>query len=219
MKITNIEKLHQLKEQYKDTILNYQQMMQLDEDFLLEMAVIEPSDSGLPYELWLDPAGVERGNEHTNSPRLKVKVEGEYIPFEISENPDIPDSVKKQGYNSFPHENIIKKYIIAYRKALLAHYFKEIKDRDIYKYIGTLKQAPELELKLEHDLSPTEGRIEYHWDDNEMLYEINVVSEDNTIVSTSYAFNDNLLYKEINSLKYVYDINNIINADVNRKKK
>lgn len=127
----DIEELHRLKEYYRDTVLTYKQMMEINEDFLLEMAVVEPSDSGLPYELWLDPAGKERRNEHTNSPRLKVKVEGKYIPFIISDNPDIPDSVKKQGYTTFPHIGEVKKYVIAYKKALLAHFFKEIKDKDI----------------------------------------------------------------------------------------
>lgn len=217
MCVTNIEELHKLKEQYRDTVFTQEQMMDMNEDFLLEMSVIRPNESGLPYELWLDPSGKDRGNEHTNSPRLKVKVDNNYIPLEISDNPDIPSSVKKNGRNSFPHLGIIKKYVVAYKKALLAHYFKEINDEDIHKYVGTLKQAPQLELKLDNDLNNHQsGKIEYFWDTDEMLYNISVVSEDGAVINTSYAFDNNLLNKELYELRNTYEISKII--DLGAKK-
>lgn len=87
-----------------------------------EMANVSKEDTGLPYDLWIDSIGVDRKGKHS-SPRLKVQVNGKLIPVLISENPDIPDSLKRKGIKDFPHLSEVKKYIKAYLKVLLINQY------------------------------------------------------------------------------------------------
>lgn len=50
------------------------------------MAVVDKDEFDLPYDVWLDPAGSSRNVKHS-LPRVKVVVDGERIPFSISDDP------------------------------------------------------------------------------------------------------------------------------------
>lgn len=79
----------------------------LNEEMLFEMANFQTSDSGLPYNIWLDSAGKQRLVEH-DIPRLKIEIEPKnLVPFSVSKKP----------------------------KCLLKHYDKHIKDDGISKKI------------------------------------------------------------------------------------
>lgn len=112
----------------------------LDEDYLMEMAVLDKSDSGLPYDLWLDPAARERKNTHY-SPRLKVKVgDNKLIPFLIDkDNPDIPESVKKNaGITYFRGFKYVKEYIKEYYDILNAYWWGLFTDKEALNLLGRL---------------------------------------------------------------------------------
>ena len=72
------------------------------------MANVKSFDTGLPYDLWIDSVDADRKTSHSN-PRLKVNVDGQFITMEISDNPDIPDSVKKKGITDFKNKTLIQK--------------------------------------------------------------------------------------------------------------
>ena len=186
----------------------------LEEDLLLEMANVSSRVTGLPYNIWIDSAGVGRNNTH-NEPRIKVKVNDILIPMTISDNPVIPESVQKTlGIDTFKDINIVKRYIKAYKKVLLAHYLGQIDDTAALSLLNTLPEASKAELKLADmiDLRPN-IRLEYYWDENELLY-VMTVKTDNGILATRYAL-DNYEFacniedfrKEFGNIRII-DINN-----------
>lgn len=198
----------------KDKIYTIQELMKLDEDLLLEMATVSKSKIGLPYDLWLDPAGIDRGNEHATNPRIKIKVDDSLIPIEISDDPKIPDSVKKNLDKDVPNLAAVKNYVKAYKKVLLAHYYKKIDDKDALNLLSTIGDAKAAELKLDEITKPkTNGEIRYKWDVDQCLYIIRVFDDKNNIVTTSYAFNKYYLYSEIKALKDTYEITTVIDLD------
>ena len=50
------------------------------------MAVIDKDEFDLPYDIWLDPAGSSRPVKHS-LPRVKIVVDGQRIPFSITDDP------------------------------------------------------------------------------------------------------------------------------------
>lgn len=193
-------------------IYSINKLKSLNENLLLEMTNIWGNQIGLPYDIWLDPAGKERGNEHTFSPRIKINVDGNLIPMTISDNPDIPESVKKQGVIDFPHISLIKKYIKAYKDVLLAHFLKQISDKDVTQLLKNIKYADTSKEQLKAILNPRieNGQIEYRWDDEELLYIIDVLNSDNEIIITDFATNDFELFSKIEELKEVYEIEKVV---------
>ena len=103
-----------------------------------EMANVSKDDTGLPYDFWIDSLGDKR---KSHGPRIKVRVDGKDIPVTISDNPDIPDSVRKKGIEDFPHLAEIKKYIKAYKEVLLAHYRHKITDKQTLILLSTIKNS------------------------------------------------------------------------------
>lgn len=125
----------------------YEELKDLNENYLLEeeMANISKEDTGLPYDLWVDSLGKDRKTPH-NEPRLKVEVNHQYIPVTISDSPEIPESVQKTlGADSFKDFTKIKKYIIAYRKILMAHYLRQLTDKQLLNLLRTALEAPQAE--------------------------------------------------------------------------
>lgn len=107
----------------------FEQLNNLEEDYLLEMANVNKQDTGLPYDIWIDSMGLNRNNTH-NEPRIKVEVDHNLIPMTISKtNPDIPESVKKQGITTFKGINKIKDYIKKYYDVFIKHWNKELTDK------------------------------------------------------------------------------------------
>ena len=189
-----------------DIIRNFK----LNEDLLFEMANLEKRDTGLPYDIWIDSAGKSRSNSHSNTPRIKIDVNGDLIPVEISDNPDIPDSVKKQGVPNIPHFSEIKKYVKAYKKVFLAHYLNQISDKQALNLLGPIKLAPQSEISLSQIIDQTPNTIiKYRWDNKELLYIIEVY-KDNSKVDTLYALGEYNLFKYLGELKNKYQPIDII---------
>lgn len=182
----------------------------LNEDLLFEMANLEKRDTGLPYDIWIDSAGKSRGNEHSDTPRIKIDVNGDLIPVEISDDPDIPSSVKKQGIPNIPHFSDIKKYVKAYKKVLLAHYLNQISDKQALNLLGPIKLAPQAEISLSQIIDQTPNTvIKYKWDNKELLYTVDVYKDD-IKVDTLYALGEYNLFKTLGELKDKYQPTNII---------
>lgn len=110
-----------------------------------EMANVSKDDTGLPYDFWIDSLGDKR---KSHGPRIKVRVDSKEIPVTISDNPDIPESVRKTGVNDFPHLAEIKKYIKAYKNILMAHYHHKISDREALNLLLGFDKAKEGETKI-----------------------------------------------------------------------
>lgn len=98
------------------------------------MAVIDKNLSGLPYDIWLDPAASNRNMRH-NSPRLKVVVDGERIPYIISDNPRQAVGTRKK----VKHEADIIAWIIQNKEVLLKQWNNEISDKEALDKVERLK--------------------------------------------------------------------------------
>lgn len=182
----------------------------LKEDYLFEMASLPKSRTGLPYDLWIDSVGVDRNNEHSNTPRLKVKVDNNLIPVEISDDPKIPDSLTRQGIKEFANFNKVKDYIKAYKNILIYHYYKKIGDFDALALLKTYKQAEESNRKLEYMFAEKENSyIEYLWNDDECLYEAYIVDEDGNHLEQVFSMDYNGILEEIKKLKDIFNIQDV----------
>jgi len=117
----------------------------LSNNVAFEMANVSKDDTGLPYDLWIDSAGDSR---RRHGPRVKVQVNNTFIPLIISDNPDIPKSVKKNGVSDFPYLAEIQKYIRAYKEILLAHYRKQLSDKNTLLLLETIEKADTNKIKL-----------------------------------------------------------------------
>ena len=211
MKIRNSKKLHTLKEQYKDTILTANDMRQLHEDWMYEMAYIDKGDSGLPYRLWLDPQGEKRGNEHSGTPRVKIELEhGDFLPIDVSgEVPQLPVSLQRMGVKEPPRFDEVKKYLIAYHKIIIAHYFNQLTDKEVLNLMKTIKQAPAAVQALDAKFAPKQDAyIEYYWNTDEGLYQADVIDNGN-VIETKYGLTYNDIMDEIRTLKLTLDIENV----------
>ena len=98
------------------------------------MAVIDKNLSGLPYDIWLDPAGDKRNIRH-NLPRLKVKVDGVLIPYIISDNPKQAVSNKRK----VSHENKVIEWIKQNKEVLLKQWKCEISDKEALEQVKPLE--------------------------------------------------------------------------------
>lgn len=106
---------------------------------LYEMAKVNKQDTKLPYDLWIDSIGKDRKNTHY-LPRIKVEVDNKQIPVLIDEhNPDIPDSVKKKGIETFKDIQKIKEYIKVYYDVFMKHWNREISDREALNQLNSLE--------------------------------------------------------------------------------
>lgn len=194
-----------------DYILKLNNNSPLTEQLLYEMANVEKSKTGLPYDIWIDDVGVDRGNEYSNSPRLKVNVNGELISMTISDNPDIPISIQRLGKISFPNKDKIQKWIKAYKNILLAHYYKKISNIQALSLLGPLKVATANDMKLSDILKPyPDAKISLEWDPKNFLYEIKAYSKDK-VLEVNYAMNEYEAYKEAVKLKDKYQCENSLN--------
>jgi len=101
---------------------------------IMGMAVIDKNLSGLPYDIWIDPAAEGRNVRH-NSPRLKVQVDGELIPYTISDNPKQAISSRKK----VKHESDIIKWIKQNKDVLLRQWRKEITDKEVLNLVEKLR--------------------------------------------------------------------------------
>ena len=95
------------------------------------MAKIDKDDFNLPYDIWLDPAGSSRRVAH-KSPRLKVDVNHQQIPFSISDAP------QPLVHRKILDESKICEFIVKNKDNLLKHWNLEISDKDILNRLESL---------------------------------------------------------------------------------
>ena len=191
-----------------DICYTEEELRALNEELLLEMAHFPKNKTGLPYDVWLDPAGKDRGNEHSNTPRLKILLPDKgWVPVLISDDPKIPDSVQKVNSYNIPNFNAIKRWIVAYKKILIAHYLRQIGDDVVYRLVSTTGKAGDaIEIFDDITLPRNNGKIEYYLDQNEGIYQIDVKDENGKVVTSSYAFSKYDAWKETQELKNIYEI-------------
>lgn len=188
----------------------------LNENRLFEMCNLQSADTGLPYDIWLDSAGDSRLNTH-HKPRIKVLVDGKLIPIEISDNPDIPDNIKRAGVKDFPHLSEIRKYVKAYRKVLAAHYFNEISDKKALALLGDIKDAPKAELSL-NDFEEIKASysLEYYWDTEELIYVLELKDNFNNTLESGSALNENDLFHQILDIQLRYRDHGVKITDISK---
>lgn len=110
---------------YKEFI---DELNNLDEDMLFEMANMTPQETGLPYKIWFDSGSSARNLPHS-IPRVKIQYEGSWIPITISDSPEIPTSVLKNSrIKDVPKIQEVKDFIIKYKDILLKHWQGEFSD-------------------------------------------------------------------------------------------
>lgn len=197
------------KNGYKtDKTYTTEELATINEDLLFEMARIPKNKTGLPYDIWLDPSGISRGNEHSHTPRLKlVTSDGEQIPIIISDNPKIPNSVKKNNDVSVKNFKLVKDWIVAYRKILLAHFFNQIDDEQATHLLKTTSKADMANKELDDILLPrNDGKIIWYYSKNDMLYQADVLDEKGGVITSSYAPTKHGMWEEVERLQKIYEI-------------
>lgn len=83
------------------------------------MSVWRKQRTGLPYDVWVDDAANERNTKH-NLPRIKIKVDGRYIPFIIDDNP------RYVSNRNVPHASQIINWIRLNKDVLLKQWNQEL---------------------------------------------------------------------------------------------
>ena len=177
----------------------------MNEELLVEMANLETTSTGLPYKLWIDQAGSRRDVSHNNTARLKVQVNGDWIPMTIEDNPDIPKSVKnKTGIHSFPKIQKIQEWIKAYKPILEAHFFGKITDETAINLLKTLELADASKVTLDQIIE-NKREIVYYYDYDEILWFIEVIEADKS-KQTFYVDEEYKLLYTISKLKDRFNI-------------
>jgi len=92
------------------------------------MAVVDKDEFDLPYDIWLDPAGSSRNVKH-NLPRVKVVVDGQRIPFSISDDP------KPLVNKKIKNEKRIREWIIKNKDNLLKQWNRELSDSQVLRVL------------------------------------------------------------------------------------
>ena len=86
------------------------------------MAVVDKDEFDLPYDIYLDPAGSSRNVKHS-LPRVKVIVDGQMIPFSITDDPKPLLEQRK-----IRHLKRICEWISKNKENLLRQWNREISD-------------------------------------------------------------------------------------------
>ena len=194
----------------EERIFSIRELDQLNENLLWEMTTITPQRSGIPYKIWLDPMGITRGNEHTFSPRLKMEVDGNFIPVEISDDPQIPSSVKKTDVKEPRDFDKVQDYIRAYEDVMLAHFYGKIDDRDATQLITNTANADNARKELDKLLGNYGYIIEYVWNVPELVYTLEMREETSGYVEyRDTALDRGELFKIISDLRSNYQIKEV----------
>lgn len=188
------------------------ELKNLNEEILIEMANISPSQTGLPYKIWIDQEGVRRDVPHNYTPRIKIYYQGGWLPIEVNDNPDIPKSVKKStGIVKFPDMNKVYAWIKAYKPVLEAHFFDKINDATALKLLGKIEDSKNALIELDQMIS-LERVLKYKWDINELLYRIEFYVGSKLEV-TDFALDDNQLHIMLSKMQSKFGAEKIINLD------
>ena len=108
---------------------------------ITEMPILDKNKTGLPYDVWLDPAGQERRPGH-NSRRIKIKINNVWVPFDI-DSLQVPFSVKQYRNKKFPKQKEIEDWVLKYRDEI-AKYWEQKYTEDEIKLILYIKDHPEI---------------------------------------------------------------------------
>lgn len=122
----------------------------LSEQYMFEMANIPKKYTGLPYDIWIDSMGSDRANKHS-VPRIKLKVDNTLIPVTISDKPEVPSSVLKNGNVKIKEFSKIRDFIVRYKVVLLMHFYRELDDVQTITLLHRIKDTTKL-----NQLSPEE---------------------------------------------------------------
>lgn len=201
-----------------DKVTSIDELYTLNENLLFEMTNVQKKTTWLPYDLWIDSRGKDRKTTHSE-PRLNVDVDGNLIPMTISENPDIPESVKKTGLTTFRFMSKVQAYIRAYYPILIAHYNRQIGDKETLKYLLNLKSAPKSLSDFEKETKDETlyYRIEYSWDTDDLLYVLNVINNNKEeLVEQHFILNVADLGRILSKMSSKYNCTEIINLDKNK---
>ena len=194
----------------EERVFSIRELDQLNENLLWEMATVIPRKSGLPYKIWLDPMGITRGNEHTFSPRLKMEVDGNFIPVEISDDPQIPNSVKKTGAKEPKDFDRVQDYIRAYKDIMLAHFYGKIDDDDTTTLLKNISSADTAKKELNRLLGNYGYIIEYVWNVPELVYTLEMREETSGYVEyRDTALDRGELFKIVSDLRSNYQIKEV----------
>jgi len=98
----------------KKTIKRYKPLFESNFDLLTEMSNISKQKTGLDYIVWLFP---NTGKEKHGA-RIKIKVDNEYVPITISDEPEVKSFVKIDSKKL----NKIKNWIILNKEILLKYW-------------------------------------------------------------------------------------------------
>ena len=101
-------------------------------DLLTEMSNISRQKTGLDYIVWLFP----KTGKEKHGARIKIKIDNEYVPITISEEPEVKSFVKIDAKKL----NKIKKWIILNKKILLK-YWNGKGEVTIDEILGKLKEV------------------------------------------------------------------------------
>lgn len=175
----------------------------LNEEYLFEMANIEKEDTGLPYNIWIDSLGKDRKGKH-NDPRIKIQIkEDNLLPIDVTDDPQVPEGVLKVLGDEFIKKFAkVKNYIKAYKEVFLAHYNKEISDAQATSLLKTIGKATSAIEKLHKILNrSTITTIKFHWDSYECLFVIELMNELGEILDTKYASDNSDLHEILNRYK------------------
>ncbi len=98
------------------------------------MSVVDKNISGLPYNIWIDPAASNRNVPH-NSARVKVEINKQRVPYLVSDNPKC--LVKNRG--TILKEAEVIKWLRQNKDILLRWWRNEITDKEALTQLQPLK--------------------------------------------------------------------------------
>ena len=99
---------------------------------MMEMASLQPRDTGTLLPIWIDEVGKERKGKH-NTPRLRVHYEGKYIPVSIEADPKILAGSLPDKYFS-----ALSAWISLNLDILMKHWNREITTMELFRSVKKL---------------------------------------------------------------------------------
>lgn len=103
-----------------------------DVENLYEMSNVIKDYTGLDYVVWIST----NSNSSQHGPRIKVRIDGEFIPVSIEDDPRITIATNK----TIPNFNDLQKWIIM-NKELLLQYWNSQGEIDIVTVIKNLRRV------------------------------------------------------------------------------
>lgn len=139
-----------------------------------------------------------------------MEVDRNFIPVEISDNTQIPNSVKKPGAKEPRDFDKVQDYIRAYKDVMLAHFYGKIDDSDVTTLLKTINNADNAKKELDKLLGNYGYIIEYVWNVPELVYTLEMKEETSGYVEyRDTALDRGELFKIISDLRSNYQIKEV----------